>query len=702
MEPASNASAGGHAGRLAAAAGVGIALAWPAAAGGTVAPAPWEEAGASQAAVPGEVLVRYSARSSAATRHAARSSAGAEGASRLPLPRLELLELGTDRSVRAAVRRLERRPGVLYAEPNYVRRFHDIPDDPLFDQLWGLHNTGAGHWLPDADIDAPEAWDVTVGSQDVVVGLIDSGVNHQHPDLVSKIWANPGETGAGRETNGVDDDGNGFVDDFRGWDFSRDDGTPEGDNDPMDVLGHGTHTGGTVAAAGDNSIGVVGVGRATALMPLKTGDFSVSAAQSVQAVRYADRMGADVVNMSFGGWRPSFAEQDAIKAAEGVLFAISAGNDDSDNDQRPVYPCNYAARNITCVAASTAGDTLAEFSNVGARSVDLAAPGADILSTAWRPVLEPRLDEPFSRPLRGRWRSEGPGDRWGIVKTRRRIKIPFPVPEPIHIVHSALSDSPEGRYENNANTSISSPEVDLTDGESCQLSYRIRGALEREYDRLLVEGSDGSGWGELASYTGRVIGGEREGVSLAEFDGAPSFQVRFRLTSDPSGRADGVKIDDVRVACRSRYFRLSGTSMAAPHVAGAASLVAERFPAAKPVELRARLLAGVDRKPAFRGRVASDGRLNIARSLTHEDTRPPNTTFRDIKTLGPRLRVRLRSTEPLSHFRCKLDDEPWAACGRLHKTPPLPTGNHRLAAAAIDFFGNQDATPAGVGFRVRR
>ena len=418
---------GGHAGTLAATAGLVIALVWSAPAGASVAP-PWEETAMSRAAVPGEVLVRYRAGSSATTRHAARASARVDSASRLPLPGLELLEIGEGRSVRAAVRRLERRPGVLYAEPNYVRRFHEIPDDPLFDQLWGLHNTGAGRWVADADVDAPEAWDTTLGSQDVVVGLIDSGVNHQHPDLATKIWANPGETGAGRETNGVDDDGNGFVDDFRGWDFSRDDGTPEGDNDPMDVLGHGTHTGGTVAAAGDNGIGVVGVGRATALMPLKTGDFSVSAAQSVQAVRYADRMGADVVNMSFGGFRPSFAEQDAIKAADDVLFAISAGNEYSDNDERPVYPCNYAARNITCVAASTAGDTLAGFSNVGRHSVDLAAPGADILSTAWRRVLEPLLDEPFARPLRGRWRSEGPGEPVGDRKEAPQDQDPVPGP----------------------------------------------------------------------------------------------------------------------------------------------------------------------------------------------------------------------------------------------------------------------------------
>ena len=159
-----HASSGGHAATLAGTAGLVIALAWPAPAGASVAP-PWEATGMSQAAVRGEVLVRYRAGSGATTRNAARASAGADSASRLPLPGLELLELREGRSVRAAVRRLERGPGVLYAEPNYVRRFHEIPDDPLFEQLWGLHNTGAGRWVPDADVDAPEAWDATLGSR---------------------------------------------------------------------------------------------------------------------------------------------------------------------------------------------------------------------------------------------------------------------------------------------------------------------------------------------------------------------------------------------------------------------------------------------------------------------------------------------------------------------------------------------------------
>jgi len=223
--------------------------------------------------------------------------------------------------------------------------------------------------------------------------------------------------------------------------------------------------------------------------------------------------------------------------------------------------------------------------------------------------------------------------------------------------------------------------------------------LERGYDRLHVEGWSGAGWEEIARYSGRIDRGRRN-LSLEEFAGNPSFRLRFRLESDASGREDGVKIAFVEVSCRSRYWSLSGTSMAAPHVAGAASLLAAHFPGADPVELKARLLSSADRRRAFHGIVASDGRLNVARALTAADVRAPNTEIMRLDHLGRRVRAKLRSSEPLSRFRCRLDEAAWAPCRPLHKTRALAPGRHVIRAAAADYFGNEDPTPAIRRFRI--
>ena len=284
-----------------------------------------------------------------------------------------------------ARRELERDPRVEYAEPNFVLRTanHGDPGDADFHELWGLHNVGqpvsgvAGAF--DADIDALEAWQVTQGSPNVVVGVIDSGVDYTHPDLASQMWTNPGEDCAGCRTNGVDDDGNGYVDDWRGWDFAGN------DNDPMDDNGHGTHVAGTIGARQD-SHGVVGVSWRVRLMPLKFigANGEGTAADAVRAVLYAASMGAHVTNNSYGGDGFSQAMLDAIETADaaGSLFVAAAGNDFNDNDANPTYPASYEVPNLVSVAASDQFDRRAWFSNYGTATVDLAAPGTNVYS-AW-------------------------------------------------------------------------------------------------------------------------------------------------------------------------------------------------------------------------------------------------------------------------------------------------------------------------------
>jgi subtilisin family serine protease len=338
------------------------------------------------ASAPGELIVRFSPAADARDRLAARAEAGVAFEGALPLRGVQLVRAEPGQSVPAAEAELERSADVVYAEANFIREAQAVPNDPFFSSLYGLNNSGqsvAGvSGTPDADIDAPEAWDLTTGGPNAVVGVVDSGVDVGHPDLSSSIWANPGESGGGRESNGIDDDANGLVDDRRGWDWVADDNLPADEND------HGTHVSGTIAASGNDAVGVTGVSWNSRVMPLRVLDANGSGtvADLVSAYRYAGAKGAQIVNASLGGSGFSRAELDAIDAAPNTLFVVAAGNGGDDGvgdnvDTAPEYPCAYAAANIVCVAASDQNDGLAGFSNFGSNSVDLTAPGVRTLST---------------------------------------------------------------------------------------------------------------------------------------------------------------------------------------------------------------------------------------------------------------------------------------------------------------------------------
>ncbi|MEA2268321.1 MAG: thermitase [Solirubrobacteraceae bacterium] len=340
---------------------------------------------------PSAVVVRFASGVDAEERAAVRRAADVSREERLPVPGMEVVDPAPGVSVEESVAALERSEDVVYAEPDAGRRAFVTPDDRYFGLLWGLRNTGqvvggtAG--AAGADIDAEPAWATTVGSRDVVVGVVDSGVDVAHPDLAPNRWSDPGETGDGRETNGIDDDGDGLIDDAMGWDWVQ------ADNQPLDENGHGTHVAGTIGANGNDANGVVGVAWQAGLMPLRVLDANGSGRVSdvVQAYGYAARHGARVVNASLGGDSFSRAERDAIAAAPGVLFVVAAGNDGADNDAVGSYPCNYGLENIVCVAASDQSDRLASFSNYGASTVDIAAPGVNVAS-AWPNAAWSRLD----------------------------------------------------------------------------------------------------------------------------------------------------------------------------------------------------------------------------------------------------------------------------------------------------------------------
>jgi subtilisin family serine protease len=274
------------------------------------------------------------------------------------------------------IRNLRRDPHIEIVEfDRKVSKDDRFPSDPRFNNLWGLHNTGQNGGLLDADIDAPEAWSKSVGRRGVVVAILDSGVDYNHPDLESNMWINPGEI----QGNGLDDDGNGYVDDVHGINAIEHDG------DPMDDEGHGTHVAGIVGASGNNGIGISGVCWNCSLMALKfldeEGDGYLS--HELKGIEYAINNGADIINGSFGTYDSSRIEKNAILAAQdaGVLFVLSSGNDGLNDDQSHHYPSSYEADNIIAVAASTRRDGLASFSNYGPDSVDVAAPGSSIYST---------------------------------------------------------------------------------------------------------------------------------------------------------------------------------------------------------------------------------------------------------------------------------------------------------------------------------
>ncbi len=267
-----------------------------------------------------------------------------------------------------------------YIEPNYIVHTQATPNDTKFNDLWGMHNTGQTGGTANVDIDAPEAWNLTTGSTTVVVGVVDTGVDFNHPDLSANMWTNSAEIAG----NGIDDDANGVVDDIYGMNAINPAASPLDDN------GHGTHCAGTIGGSGNNSRGVAGVNWNVKIMALKflDGSGSGSTSDAIEAIQYAVLMKQRGVNIrvlsnSWGGGGFSQALENAITAANqaGILFVAAAGNSASDNDSVNTYPANYEVANIVSVAAIDANGNLASFSNFGVTTVDLAAPGVGIVST---------------------------------------------------------------------------------------------------------------------------------------------------------------------------------------------------------------------------------------------------------------------------------------------------------------------------------
>jgi subtilisin family serine protease len=361
--------------------------------------------------MPNEVIVKFRAGTAPAVKSFALARASAQAIDRLSVTPaavaagdLELVH--TPMAVADAIARLRDDASVEYAEPNWIytwgRKAQLIPNDPGFGQLWGLNNTGQSinggtGGTPDADIDAPEAWAARgTGSASTYVGVIDEGIDFKHPDLAGQVWTNPWDP-----VDGIDNDGNGYVDDVHGWDFANNDNTIYDGKPHNSTDAHGTHVSGTIGAKGNNSTGVAGVNWAVTIISAKfLGRNGGTTANAVKAVDYITdlkiRHGLNIAatNNSWGGGGFSQALLDAITRAakQDILFVAAAGNGDNtghgiDNDSTSNYPSNYNTQagagydSVIAVAALDRFDKLATWSNYGKTTVDLGAPGVTILST---------------------------------------------------------------------------------------------------------------------------------------------------------------------------------------------------------------------------------------------------------------------------------------------------------------------------------
>jgi len=292
--------------------------------------------------------------------------------------------------------------GVLSVTVEYRRvRFADPTTEPRFDEQWGLENTGQDvatyPGVPNVDIDAVAAHAITTGDPDLVVAVIDDGVDFGHPDLADRAWTNPGESGSDgggldRSTNGVDDDGNGYIDDVNGWDFCHDDASVH----DLDDDGHGTHVAATIAGSLDGR-GIAGVAPSVRIMALKFLSDNANCGwdgMAIEAIEYAKSFGVRISNNSWGGtdYDP---ELETAVAASGMLFVAAAGNGGldatgDDIDAKPIYPASFDAPNVLTVAAIHNEGWLATFSNFGSTSVDISAPGEAILSAVPATSADPR------------------------------------------------------------------------------------------------------------------------------------------------------------------------------------------------------------------------------------------------------------------------------------------------------------------------
>lgn len=489
-------------------------------------------------------------------------------------------------STAALIARLKEDPAVETAEPNYLRFVSGVPNDPDFGKLWGLRNTGqivnGLPGTPGADVKFVPAMELADPSAAVpVVGVIDTGIDRHHPDLAPNLWVNPGEI----QFNGIDDDGNGRVDDYHGFDFVA------GTNNITDSGHHGTHVAGTVAATGSNSLGVTGTNPRARIMTMKVssdGD-SISTAAFISALGYAVQMKTSGVNLvalnaSFGGGGFITAERDAIQAAAnaGIILCVAAGNDGANNDTINDYPANYRLPNMIVVAASDQNDALASFSNYGATKVDLAAPGDNIYST---------LPGAVSMSLQAGAATYTPavmefsGSPGTVTGTMFYCGIGNP------------GDFPAGVNGN----------IALIERGTLTFEVKVANAMAAGAKAAII-------YNNVADPFNGTLNVDKNWIPAGWISLANGNAVKALLPATVTVTANR----------SANYQFLDGTSMAAPQVAAAVGFTAMNFPADTVTQRIQRILSNVDPKPGLAGKMITGGRLNLQRIMDSDNNTLPD------------------------------------------------------------------------------
>lgn len=535
------------------------------------------------------------------------------------------------------IRELRSDPNVEYVEPNYIRPWSStIPNDTDFFLQWALNNTVT----PTADISAPEAWDIAMGNGSVVVGVLDSGVAYNHPDLINNMW--DGALGC-KDQNNLD-----ISCPNHGWDFVAP------DNNPIDDEGHGTHVAGIIGAEGNNSKGIAGVNWNVKLMALKVGDYrGAIVGDVVQAIDFAINNNVKILNASWGGvGADSQAEYDAINRfkSAGGIFVAAAGNGGpdwigDDNDITPFYPSDYPLDNIISVTATDQNDDLASFSNYGVTSVDVGAPGVDVYSTEPFRVFNEDF-EGVSVPDIGDKFTQGVNETWGTK--------------------SSIDDSNKaifgdyanwGSYQDNVYSNLESQVINLSGKDESYLSFDLFCDTEPGLDGIILYFFDGLTWRYVDEYSGYVPY-DYFRYLLKDYVNE-NFQLAFDWVTSPTGNDyQGCYLDEIKIndgsSSSEQYQYISGTSMATPHVTGLAGLIWSYQPGLNYSQVKDVILSTGDSLPSLSGKTVSGKRINAYNALLNSQS--PVITDLSNDAIPTKSKIwNWDSNDPTDQFRHLID-----------------------------------------------